>query len=61
MQHIIKSLYHVLKQTYRAESLQKLNFKLLCLLNDEHPGTEHTFVFLIYSARNNTKIITHSY
>jgi hypothetical protein len=34
------------------------NFKPLCLLDDEHPGAEHTFVFPIYSARNNTTIIT---
>jgi hypothetical protein len=62
-QHIIKSLHHVLKQTYtyHDESLGKLNFKPLCLLDEEHPGAEHTFAFPIYPAKTIIKIITQSH
>jgi hypothetical protein len=36
------------------------NFNPLGLLHDEHIGAEHHFIFPIYPARNNTKIITQS-
>jgi hypothetical protein len=50
---------HVLKHTYSAESLGKLqNFNPLCLLHEEHPGAVHNFIFSIYPAKHNTKIIT---
>jgi hypothetical protein len=40
----IYPLPHELKQTYRAEFLGKWeNLLPLRLLNDEHPGAEHTF------------------
>jgi hypothetical protein len=61
MQQIIMPLHHELKQTYRAESLGKWkNFISFCLLDDKHPEAEYTFVLSIYTARNNTKLITQS-
>jgi hypothetical protein len=51
----------MMMMTYRAESPGKLKkFNPLCLLHEEHPGAEHNFIFPIYPARNNTKIITQS-